>query len=202
MADQRFPRTVKGAYYATRQAYQNSLAQAKGFPSYAVYRAAPKAIKSSRRRTSRERSSERKALAAKQLARLERISITRAAKRKGTTVSTVKRYESRSLRTVGRRLVPTLFDRLARPIRALLPNGVVTLNVRDSRTRSALGGYWDAVDHYLRMGDTSRLEPYRWRSFTTDKRGYRFITDTGLLDRLGMAGEFSFDDIYANGWID
>jgi len=70
--------------------------------------------------------------------------------------------------------------------------------VRDSRQATILGRYWAAVQKYLRTGDSSALNKFRGKRIT-DASGKRvpLLTDLTVLDRLGSAGVWSFESIYA-----
>jgi hypothetical protein len=199
MADQRFPRTIKGVFYPTRQTYLDALARRRGYPSYAYLRAAPVAARKARALSGLRAVSRRGALSAINVARTKRVSLTRAAREAGVSVATVKRYAHRALERRGRRLDVKAYDKLPRTLRVLTPEGQISVEVRDSRTASRIGEYWDAVRHYVATGDTSRLRPFRGKFFFAQKRGYRFVTETAVLDRLAYAGELHFEDLYDNG---
>ncbi len=70
--------------------------------------------------------------------------------------------------------------------------------VRDSRQATILGRYWAAVQKYLQTGDSSALNKFRGKRIT-DASGKRvpLLTDLTELDRLGSAGVWSFESIYA-----
>jgi len=87
-------------------------------------------------------------------------------------------------------------DRLYRELHFLTPNGRIVLGVSDSRTASRIARYWAAVDRYLKTGKTDALREYRGGSVRVGKVSYPFVTDPQTLNRLGRAGEVSFDDLY------
>jgi len=70
--------------------------------------------------------------------------------------------------------------------------------VRDSRQATILGRYWAAIQKYLQTGDASALNKFRGKRIT-DASGKRVPLPTDLteLDRLGSAGVWSFESIYA-----
>jgi hypothetical protein len=88
-------------------------------------------------------------------------------------------------------------DRLARSLRFLTPEGQIAITVRSSRTASRIGEYWAAVDHYLRTGNTARLNEFANKSVRVGKDIFPFITEPRLLNRIASAGEVGFEDIYA-----
>ncbi len=89
-------------------------------------------------------------------------------------------------------------DRLLRVLAIPTPEGLREVAVRDSRQASLLGMYWAAVQRYLATGDASALAQFRNKSIT-DASGRQFLLLTSLheLDRLGAAGVFSFESLYA-----
>ena len=78
------------------------------------------------------------------------------------------------------------------------PKGLIEIAVRDSRQRSQLGKYWNAVQRYLATGDAAGLRQFRSMRIadTTGKR-VPLVTDVDELDRLGSAGVLSFESLYA-----
>ncbi|MGB6484861.1 MAG: hypothetical protein WBE86_15350 [Candidatus Acidiferrales bacterium] len=92
-------------------------------------------------------------------------------------------------------------DKLLRILAVPAPaekGGKREIATRDSREASLLGKYWAAVQQYLQTGDTSNLKKLR-RKYVIDASGKRvpLLLDLAELDRLGSAGELSFESIYA-----
>jgi hypothetical protein len=138
----------------------------------------------------------------KSLAVLSRMrggeSLTHAAREEQTTPDTVLRYAGSALtRTAKGRYVAKRRDRLYRYMRFLDEGGEVWIEPADSHEASKLGEYWNAVGHYLATGDDAPLARFRWmRLRTRQKTSLPFVTDLDVLDRLGWAGELSFESIY------
>ena len=93
------------------------------------------------------------------------------------------------------------YDRLLRILAIPAPGekgGKREIAVRDSRQATILGKYWAAVQKYLRTGDSAALNKFRGKRIT-DASGKRLplLTDLTELDRLGSAGVWSFESIYA-----
>jgi hypothetical protein len=109
-------------------------------------------------------------------------------KRGGTAMrkSDTGRYEARKS------------DRLLRVLVVPTHDGTRDIAVRGSRRASLLGEYWSAVHKYLQTGDASGLKKFRSQK-TRDINGEQipFITDPLELKRLGSAGVFSFESMYA-----
>jgi len=78
------------------------------------------------------------------------------------------------------------------------PEGPREIAVHDSGQASLLGEYWNAVRWYLATGDAIRIKTFDGK-FITAEDGKRFALLTNLadLDRIGSAGLFSFESIYA-----
>jgi hypothetical protein len=92
----------------------------------------------------------------------------------------------------------TKSDRLLRVLPMPTDKGLVDIGVPDSSQATAVGKYWNAVDDYLGTGETSSLRFFE-REFIVDADGrpVPFMTNTNELDRLGSAGNLSFESLYA-----
>ena len=69
--------------------------------------------------------------------------------------------------------------------------------MRDSRTAARIAAHAAAVDRFLTTGDASALRQFRRKSFRAGKVAFPFLTNLRTLERLGNAGEVSFEDLYA-----
>ena len=77
------------------------------------------------------------------------------------------------------------------------PEGSTEIEVRGLKAASLLGRYWAAVHKYYETGDTS-VQKFSGESITaTDGVKYPLLTDLDVLNRLGYAGVFSFESLYA-----
>jgi hypothetical protein len=76
--------------------------------------------------------------------------------------------------------------------------GPVEVATRDSREASKAGKHSAAVQRYLETGDDSALRRFQGQHII-DAQGNRvaLLTDPDELDRLGSAGELSFESLYA-----
>jgi hypothetical protein len=88
-------------------------------------------------------------------------------------------------------------DRLLRVLQVLTPEGREQIGLTDSRRASLLGKYWVAVERYRDTGDDSGLRKLKGKH-VVDATGKRWplLTDLDLLNRLGSAGELSFETFY------
>ena len=191
---------VAGRTFTSERQYRNALARKKGFASWSAQQRARRSVES-RAAEARlhpiAREARRRALDALARMRRDRVSLSRAAQLAETTPNAVLRYARRALRKVHGHYAPTASDRLYRPMRFLTPRGQITLEVTNSHTASRIARYFEAVDHYLKTGDTKALRPFRRKHIRVGKVAYPFLTDPHVLDRLARAGEVTFEDLYA-----
>lgn len=125
-------------------------------------------------------------------------SLTRAAREAETTPRNVQKYARRALKTTeGGRYTPTPFDRMPRAVRLLKPDGIEVVVVRDSRTASKVGRYWNAVDRHLKTGDPAELSKFRGKSFQVHGIPHEFLTDADTIEALANVGEVAFEEMYA-----
>jgi hypothetical protein len=131
--------------------------------------------------------------------RTEGLSMKQAAKHNGTSTAAMKRYAGPALEKMpSGRYQAKPYDRLARRLHFLTPQGLISLDVRDSRSASKIALHWAAVARFLETGDERGLQPFQGKGVTVDKRFYPFVTDPDLLERLGDEGQVSFEDLYAD----
>jgi hypothetical protein len=128
----------------------------------------------------------------------EGASVTGAAGAHGRNRKTVLHLAKRALRRVrSGRWVAKKSDRLLRVLQVLTPGGRQQIGMTDSRQASVLGKYWIAVERYRETGDRSGLRKFKGKH-VVDASGKRWPlpTDVDLLNRLGSAGELSFESFY------
>ena len=122
--------------------------------------------------------------------------LSRAVRQEHTTLRAVRTYAPSLVSpTPSGRLEVTPYDRMTRPMRVLTEWGVIVLDIRDSRSASTLGRYWNAVDSALK-GDVAALNEFRGKVLTLGKTSFPYITDMNLLRRLHYAGELAYEDLY------
>ena len=185
-----------GQTFTTERQYRNALARAKGFRSWAAQQRAPRRVATLadiRRLRPTEGLARKQALEAVGLMRREGLSLTRAASRADTTPAAVLRHAAPALvRSPGGRYRPTPADRLFRPLRALTTEGVVDLDLPDSRVATLIGRHWAAIRRFLDTGNETVLQEFQ------GQRVGSFIleTDPDVIEDLARRGELSFEDIY------
>jgi hypothetical protein len=131
--------------------------------------------------------------------RVENASRPRASRESGVDPAAVLQLVGSALRkNASGHYVATPSDRLLRVLAIPTHEGVGEIATRDSRQASQLATYWDAVQKYLQTGDATVLSNFEG-VYITDANGAQvpLLTDLDELDRLGSAGELSFESIYA-----
>ena len=128
------------------------------------------------------------ALEAVSLMRREGSSLEDAARRVGLTESDVLDFAGGEVvHTDGQgSWIAEPSDDLYRQMRILTDEGVDVVEVLGSENASRVGGYWSAVRHFLRTGDTSRL-----RGFPEP-----LLTDPDEVVAWWRRGELDFLEIY------
>ena len=193
---------LAGLTFTSERQYRNALARERGFRSWGEQQQAAKRTRSGAdvaKLRPDEQQARRRALNAVSLMRKDGLSLGNAAKAAGTTVNAIKRHAGPALERDDRGAYRAkASDRLVRPMLVPTPDGLITLDVRDSRTASKIAAYHNAVKVYLDTGDDTGLRRFSGRrgGVTVGKQFYPFVTDTSILDRLADAGELGFDDLY------
>jgi hypothetical protein len=90
-------------------------------------------------------------------------------------------------------------DRLLRVLVVPTSDGLQEIAVHDSREATKVAEYWDKVERQQTPpGDASGLRRLRYKTVKlADGKRFRLLTDLTELDRLGNAGVFSFESLYA-----
>ena len=131
--------------------------------------------------------------------RSENLSLTKAAREYGVTPKAVLARAGTALKkTKSGRYVARPSDKLLRVLVIPSPEGQREVVVKDSAVASKIAEYSDAVQKFLRTGDSSKLKKFK-RIKLLDEKGQRIrlVTDLAELQRLGSAGVLSFESLYA-----
>jgi hypothetical protein len=134
-----------------------------------------------------------RALAAIARMRREGLSLRQASDLTRTDPRTVRRHAAASLRRTGRRWVPKPYDRLAREMTALTPDGPMEVTVRDSRSATLLAEHANAVRAYIETGDERPLRQLRRRVIRIRGQPVLLETDPVRLDHLAAGGELHYE---------
>lgn len=131
--------------------------------------------------------------------RTKHESLQKASREEGIDPRTVIRLAGSALRKrPNGRYAAKASDRLLRVLVIPTSTGSDEIAVRDSRQATQLAEYWIAVHRYLQTGDASSIKKFRGKSITdANGKRIRLVTDLEELDRLGSAGAFSFESLYA-----
>jgi hypothetical protein len=195
-----------GRTFKTTHAYRNALARAKGYRNEYARRIAYESV-SSRKSLEKlplvSRYKREDALQVLSIMRRQDKSLSASIKEfnasnPSTRISskTVKKYVKPALQREGGRLRPKPYDRLLRVMKLPTRQGMIDIEVRDSRSASRIASYMNAVKTYLHTGDDSQLRRFRGKYIQSNKLQYRFIIDTETLNMLAEFGEFRFESIY------
>lgn len=133
--------------------------------------------------------------------RHQKISLTEAAHRAGTTVKTVRRYAEPALEVRSGRIDVKATDRIARRLQMLTPSGLEIVLVRNSRDATRISKHHLAVRQaLLTFGyDTDALQRFAGKTLRAGGKTYEFISDYETLLRFARAGVVNFLDIYQGG---
>lgn len=89
-------------------------------------------------------------------------------------------------------------DRLLRVLVIPSSDGLKEVAVRGSSAASKLAAYSDAVQKFLRTGDSAPLKKFQGIKLMDEKREQiSLLTDLSELQKLGWAGVLSFESLYA-----
>jgi hypothetical protein len=133
------------------------------------------------------------------LARRDKISPTKAAKRTGTTLKSVRKYAPSALEERSGRVYVTPSDRLPRRMRMFTTQGEVVIRTTSSRTASRIAEHNNAVRNYVLTRDTAELQRFEGKIVRSGGTTYAFGTTPRTLDRHIRAGAVHFVDIYVRG---
>ena len=187
---------VAGQTFSSERQYRNALARARGYPSWAARQRTPRTIATAaelERLRPSEELARLQAFEAIGYMRRQHLSLTQAADRAGTTPAAVLRHAGAALiRMPGGRYRVSERDSLLRVLPVLTTQGVVILEIRDSREASLVGQHWSLIGQVLNGRNPAVLRPFARRRI----QGYRFETDPDRIEELGRRGELRFEDIY------
>lgn len=193
------PYTFKRGVFAGRTfyseyGYRAALVQLYGPPhSYSVRSAEDYAALRPASRVAHER-------ALDALARMRRqgMSLTDAARAAGTTRQNVTRHVGTAIkRDTRERYIATRSDLFYRRMIMETDSGSRIVEPATSRAASLIGKHYAAMRHFLVTGDSSRIDQFRGAYITTrDGEQHNFLTNLDEIERLGRAGEFSFESLY------
>lgn len=132
--------------------------------------------------------------------RREHLSLTAAARLEHAKPATVLRYVGSAIRQdrSGGRYRATKADSFKRELRIPTALGPTKVPIYGSKAASTVAKYANAVNRYLRTGDTSRLDEFKNKPLRTGKRELELVTDAATLTALAQAGALHLDQLYAS----
>ena len=114
--------------------------------------------------------------------------------------STFMRHAGRAVRqdTPGGRYRALATDRLPRELEVPSARGPVRVSAKGIKQAREFSRYANAVLHFNRTGDISRLTPFRGKTFAANGERIAFVTDPTLLMELAEADALRLDQLYAS----
>jgi hypothetical protein len=151
-------------------------------------------------RNEREARARERALAVLANMRRKHLSLAAASRLERVKPSTVRRYVGSAVRhdKVNGRYRATKGDRFRRDLQIPTASGPMTIPVYGSKNAENISKYLNAVAHYLRTGEESKLRPFRGKSIKVGGKRIKLLTDTRALLSLAEADLLHFDQLYAS----
>lgn len=176
---------------------------AKRVPTYRRPRRDSRASKPHATNELTKRQSEARQRALRALRRMRQgASMSAATRAEHIKPSTFRRYVGRAIRrdTPGGRFHPAGRDKLVRLLQTIGPDGErVRAKVPNLAAARGLSAYENAVAHWSRTGDASRLRPFEGKTVVTeDGQRITLVTDPDRLQMLADAGLLQLDSLYAS----
>ena len=159
----------------------------------------PPARKSRTRVTARQRATYDRALHA--LASMRRgESLASACRAEHIKPATFLRYVGGAVRheKPGGRFRVVASDALKRELQVPTAQGPVRVSAKGIKAAREFSEYLNAIAHFNRSGDTSRLKRFKGRTFVAEGRRHEFLTDPKKLMELAEADALRLDSLYAS----
>jgi hypothetical protein len=128
-------------------------------------------------------------------------SMSAACKAEHIKPDTFLRYVGRAVRhdkPGGRFRVVASRDTLTRQLQVPTADGTVPVTVRGIKAAREFSAHANAIAHFNRTGDASRLKRFKGRTFIAEGRRYEFLTDPDKLMELAEADALRLDSLYAS----
>jgi hypothetical protein len=113
---------------------------------------------------------------------------------------TFRRYVGSAVRhdKPGGRFRVTKTDALRRELQVHTAEGPVNVTAKGIKAAREFSAHANAIAHFNRTGDTSRLKRFKGRTFTASGRRYEFLTNPDTLMELAEADALRLDSLYAS----
>ena len=150
-------------------------------------------------RNEREVQARVRAFAALARMRREGASLAAASRLEHIKPATVVRHVGSAIRqdNTGGRYHATKGDRFRRDLQIPTAQGRITIPVYGSKNAENISKYLNAVSHFLRTGDETRLRKFKGKTLKVGKQRIKLVTDINQLMRLAEADALRLDQLYA-----
>lgn len=127
-------------------------------------------------------------------------SMSAACKAEHIKPDTFLRYVGRAVRhdKPGSRFRVVANDALTRELQVPTADGHVHVAVKGIKAAREFSAHANAIAHFNRTGDASRLKRFKGRTFRAEGRRYEFLTDPDKLMELAEADALRLDSLYAS----
>ena len=98
----------------------------------------------------------------------------------------------------GSRFRVTATDSLTRALLVPAADGPVRVSVKGIKAAREFSAPANAIAHFNRTGDTSKLKRFKGKTFRSEGRRYEFLTDPDTLMTLAEADALRLDSLYAS----
>jgi len=89
-------------------------------------------------------------------------------------------------------------DTLRRDLQVPTEDGPVQVSVKGIKAAREFSAHLNAIAHFNRTGDTSRLKRFEGRTFIANGKRHHFLTDPEKLMELAQADALRLDSLYAS----
>lgn len=153
-----------------------------------------------RPRNARESETRKRALHALAKMRREGVSLAAASRLAHIKPGTVLRYVGTAVRQdrPGGRYRSAAGDKFRRDLQIPTSLGPIRVPVFGTKAARKISKYANAINHYLRTGDASRLKPFKGKTIRVGRKRVELITDLATLSLLAEAGALRLDQLYAS----
>jgi hypothetical protein len=98
----------------------------------------------------------------------------------------------------GGRFRVTKNDALTRDLQVPTADGLVQISVKGIKAAREFSAHANAIAHFNRTGDASRLKRFKGRTFKSGGRRFEYLTDPDKLMELAEADALRLDSLYAS----
>jgi hypothetical protein len=152
------------------------------------------------RQNERHEQTHNRALNALAHMRRKHLSLAAASRLEHIKPATVLRHVGSAVRQdrPGSRYRATKGDRFRRDLQIPTAQGPMMVPVYGSKNAEKVSKYLNAIGHYLRTGDESKLRPFKGKTLKADGKRIKLLTDPNTLSSLAEAEALHIDQLYAS----